>query len=240
MKIVISQSMFFPWIGLLEQIRLAEIFVHYDDVQFSKGSFVNRVQLKTSKGVEWMTVPLQNLHLGQKIEDVEVSAAGDWQERHFEMLRRSLEGTPYFSDAINMVREVYSRDHGNIGALARASMLALADYFSLGDSSKFSDVTKLQIYGSSTGRVLAVAKHFEADTYITGHGASRYLDHVEFERQGISVDYINYRCTPYPQLHGEFTPYVSALDLVANCGKKGIQYICSSTKPWREFVEGSD
>ena len=70
MQIVISQSMLFPWIGLMEQIRLADVFVHYNDVQFSKGSFVNRVQIKTSQGTKWMTVPLENLHLGQRINEV--------------------------------------------------------------------------------------------------------------------------------------------------------------------------
>ena len=73
MKIVISQPMFFPWVGLFEQIRLADIYVHYDDVQFSKGSFVNRVQIKTNKGTQWLTVPLQNLTLGQEIREVQLS-----------------------------------------------------------------------------------------------------------------------------------------------------------------------
>ena len=38
MKILITQSMLFPWIGLLTQIKLADIIVHYDDVAFSKGA----------------------------------------------------------------------------------------------------------------------------------------------------------------------------------------------------------
>ncbi|NBX37756.1 MAG: hypothetical protein EBR10_11170, partial [Planctomycetes bacterium] len=50
MRIVISQSMYFPWVGFLEQMSLADIFVVYDDVQFSKGSFTSRVQAKTAAG----------------------------------------------------------------------------------------------------------------------------------------------------------------------------------------------
>ena len=38
MNVVISQSMYFPWVGMLEQIRLADVFVFYDDVQFSKAA----------------------------------------------------------------------------------------------------------------------------------------------------------------------------------------------------------
>ena len=66
MKVVISQPMFFPWVGFLEQMRLADVYVHYDDVQFSKGSFTNRVQIKTPEGFIWLTAPLRNLRAGRK------------------------------------------------------------------------------------------------------------------------------------------------------------------------------
>ena len=67
MKILITQSMLFPWIGLLAQIKLADIIVHYDDVAFSKGSFTNRVQIKNQHGMNWMTVPLKNLKLAPRL-----------------------------------------------------------------------------------------------------------------------------------------------------------------------------
>ena len=41
---------------------------------------------------------------------------------------------------------------------------------------------------------------------------------------------------PYKQNHGPFTPFVSALDLVANCGKDGIEVMVSETKAWRDFL----
>lgn len=40
--------MFFPWVGFLEQLKLVDVYVFYDDVQFSKGSFTNRVQVKAT------------------------------------------------------------------------------------------------------------------------------------------------------------------------------------------------
>lgn len=227
--------MLFPWVGLLEQIRLSDIFVHYDDVQFSKGGFVNRVQVKVPQGIAWMTVPLQGLHLGQKIDEVDCKPVSEWKGRHIELLERSFAGAPHAEDAIRMALDVYGMEHSSIGSLARASMLALVDYFSLSERGKFVDVRGLGISGSSSERVLAVVKHFGADIYVTGHGASKYLDHSLFEREGVAVEYMKYASRPYPQLHGQFTPFVSALDLVANCGREGIGYICSETINWRDF-----
>jgi hypothetical protein len=45
-----------------------------------------------------------------------------------------------------------------------------------------------------------------------------------------------YSRQPYPQSHGDFNPHVSSLDLIAHCGRPGLQYIQSNTVSWKEFV----
>ena len=239
MRVVISQSMFFPWVGLLEQIRLADVFVHYDDVQFSKGSFVNRVQLKTVGGLRWLTVPLQNHRLGQRIDAVELAPASGWEATHLALLQQSLGGAPHADDAFNIVKEVYGQGHADLASLARASMLAVAEYFDLARTTRFVDVGSLGIEGASSDRVLSIVRHLGGTRYVTGHGAARYLDHEAFERSNVQVEYMNYRCLPYAQLHGPFTPYVSSLDLVACRGRAGASNICSDTITWKEFLHES-
>jgi hypothetical protein len=239
MNIVISQSMLFPWVGMLEQVNLADCFVHYDDVQFSKGSFVNRVQIKTAKGRQWMTVPLKNRRFGQNIDEVEVAPVSKWRDNHLELLKSSFEGAQYADDALEIAERVYSIEYSNIGALARSSLMSLVEYFGLNRSKIFIDVRQLGIEGASSERVLQVVRKLKGETYITGLGALKYLDHDLFETHGVSVRYMQYTCSIYPQLHGEFTPYVSGLDLVANCGKAGIRHICSQTIHWRSLVNES-
>jgi hypothetical protein len=236
MRVVISQSMLFPWVGLLEQVRLADVFVHYDDVQFSKGSFVNRVQVKTPEGVKWMTVPLRDLHLGQRIEEVQTMPIEQWRDTHLQLLARSFEGAAYARDAMALAEAVYDRQPENLAQLARQSLLSLCDYFGLGDTTRFVDVSALDANGSSSERVLSVVRQLGGSTYITGHGASSYLDHEFFEQHGIEVVYMDYQRRAYPQAHGAFTPYVSGLDLVAHCGRQGRQQLCSGTVSWKEFA----
>jgi WbqC-like protein family len=236
MRVVISQSMLFPWVGMLEQVRLADAFVHYDDVQFSKGSFVNRVQVKTAQGVRWMTIPTRNLYLGQRIDEVELAPSAQWVDRHLSLLQSGFAGAPYSRDAMALAEGVYASDHRHLGALARHSLLALCDYFGLRDSRDFIDIVDLDIAGSGSERVLDAVKRVGGREYITGHGAARYLDHARFDDAGISVRYMKYQCTPYPQMHGAFTPHVTGLDLVANCGHDGRALLTSQSIPWREFL----
>lgn len=238
MNVVITQSMLFPWVGMLEQIRLADVVIHYDDVQFSKGSFVNRVQLKTPEGFNWMTVPLKKFSLGTAIQSIEVSHHSDWRRQHIDLVDRSLSCSPFFSDVIEMIQSCYQVNlTQNVGPLARASMFCLLDYFDLRKNKMFIDITTLKIAGTSSQRVLDTVKAVGGDTYITGHGAARYLDHVLFANEGIKVEYMDYQCKSYPQKHGDFTPYVSSLDLIANMGADGKTVICSGTKNWKDFID---
>ncbi len=236
MKVVISQPMFFPWVGLFEQIRLADTYVHYGDVQFSKGSFTNRVQIKTAQGIKWLTVPLQDVSLGQSIDEVKINVRIDWRVRHMDMLKQAYAEAPYRKDMLTLVGSVYQYQGDSIGMLSRLSMEACCNYFKLDAGRRYIDVRQLGIGGSSSQRVLDIVKALGGANYITGLGARNYLDHQLFEDAGIRVEYMDYQKSSYPQLHGEFTPYVSILDLIANVGKDGVNLIHSGTINWKDFV----
>ncbi len=235
MRVVISQPMLFPWVGLLEQVRLADVYVHYTDVQFSKGSFVNRVQVKTAKGPRWMTVPLAEMHLGQRIDQVRASELRPWREEHLALLTDAHADAPHCNTMLELVRGVYARDYADIGALTTESLLSLCRYFGLDRDCRFVDIGDLGVGGNGSARVLEIVASLGGTTYVTGHGAAGYLDHAAFERCGIVVEYMDYAMAPYPQLHGAFTPFVSALDLVANAGPRGVDYIRPRTISWKDF-----
>jgi len=236
-NVVISQPMYFPWVGLLEQIRLADVFIHYSDVQFARGGVFNRVQIKTVRGSDWLTVPLRDQHRGQLISEVVIDERFDWRSKHREILRHTYRKTPYLSDLLSIFDDVVSAPVSNLADLSVASVMALAEYFDLTSNRRFHDSRDLGTSGSSSQRVLDLTIKVGGTTYITGHGASNYLDHEIFENAGITVQYIDYQLSEYPQLHGAFTPYVTALDLVANCGPEGSEVIRSTTIPWREFIK---
>jgi hypothetical protein len=238
MRVVISQSMFFPWYGMLEQIKLADVFVHYDDVAFSKGSFTNRVQLKVPSGSRWLTLPLKDLHLGQKIDEVTIQSMDIWNGKHRYLLQESLGAAAHAQDAIE-IYEAIMREHSNhsLSVIARSSMLSMASYFGLQKHTEFVDSKNLGIGGQSSDRVLAIVKALGGTEYITGHGARNYLDHQKFIEAGVEVEYMNYRYEPYQQSYGAFTPYVSALDLIANCGVDGAKLLRSDTVNWRIFCK---
>lgn len=236
MKAVISQSMYFPWVGLLEQVRLSDVFVHYDDVQFVRG-FFNRVKVKMPNGAKYLTVPLKNYHRGQLINEVLIDDSKNWQRQHREILRQFYLTAPYRDEMLQLVDETFSGQLKTLSDVSRESILTLSRYFELSENTSFINSSELNVAGASSQRLRDICLNIAADVYITGHGAKNYLDHDCFECSGIRVEYMDYQMQPYPQLYGEFTPFVSALDLVANCGKEGVKFICSGTLHWKNFIK---
>ncbi len=236
--ILITQPMYFPWVGMLEQMALADVVVVYDDVQYSKGGVLNRVQIKTAAGGKWMTLPLSKGRLATSIRDMALDADVDWRTRHRAQLRDAYRTAPHLDEMLSVFDAgVASGPDARLGAIAWQSMLALKQAFSLRPDCEVVHAETLNIGGSGSHRVLDICRHLDATRYITGHGARNYLQHEQFDAAGIAVEYMDYARLPYPQLHGDFTPFVSGLDLLANCGSHaGKHFIAPRTMPWRTFI----
>lgn len=235
-RVVISQPFFFPWVGLFEQLRLADVFIHLDDAQFPLGrggTFINRVEVKTANGPQWLTVPVLRPGL-QLIKDVIIRDEFGWKEKHRKTLKYSYARTPYLNEMLEIVNSVLALPTKNLCELNIHGTELVAAYF--GFAPRFCLSSSLGLKSSSSIKVLELVQSQNGDVYITGHGAKNYLDHKLFERSGIRVEYMDYQRTPYPQLHGAFNPHVSILDLIANVGRAGCEYIHSPTRYWKEFV----
>lgn len=231
-SVVISQPMYFPWPGFFEQMALADIYVWLDDAQCSNRSFTNRIQVKHKDGRKWMTIPLD----GRRTETLilELRTTDDaWRKSHSNLLKQSLSGAAERDAALALYDKAVV--HPLLVDCLIASCEDLAEWLDVRPQ-KILRSSSLSISSRSSQRILDIVKAVGGTRYITGHGAAQYLDHMEFERQGISVEYMDYSLTPWAQQHGEFTPYVTSLDLVASAGKEARTYLHPQTVPWRDFL----
>jgi len=151
-------------------------------------------------------------------------------------LRQAYAAAPFRDEMLACAERVYRAPSAWLADLAIESMTALCGAFSIAPRQSVRS-SQLAIPGSSSARVLEVVRRFRGKRYVTGHGAQHYLDHQSFEESGVDVHYMDYRKQPYPQRFGEFTPFVSGLDLLANLGSEGRSLIKPSAIPWRHFLE---
>lgn len=231
--LVVSQPMFLPWVGLFEQIKLADVFIHYDDVQLPQGrSFMSRVQLKSANGVSWLTVPIDHTKSGKLINEVVLSQTEDWRGKHLRTLRHAYAKRPYFALMFELAEKIYSDASNNLADFNINAIERIVRW--LGIEPQFMRSSAMGVAGAGTERLVDLCGAVTADVYVTGHGALKYLNHQQFEDKRISVRYMDYKKTPYEQGHGEFTPFVSILDAIANCGERTRDLVCSDSIYWRE------
>lgn len=239
-KIVISQPMFFPWVGIFEQIKLSDIYVHYDDVQFPLGrSFINRVQLKTIDGSNWLTAPVKKSNSLSLIKDVFLDDSQNWKRKHLNSLHHNYANAPHKKEMLSLVEEIYDTNLAKIAELNIYAIEKIWEYLEIKEV-VFLRSSDLNIDGSSSERLIKIIKKIHSNEYITGHGAKNYMNHDLFENENISVNYMNYEKIPYTQLYGDFNPYVSILDLIANLGKSSKNYIISNTIYWKDFLNDTN
>jgi hypothetical protein len=182
-------------------------------------------------------VPLLNFKLGQKINEVKIDNRRSWKLSQRDQLRQAYKTAPFYKEMLDLVDNVFSTNYESLAELSKSSTNTLIKYFEpIGTDKSFIDSPSLDISSEGSQRVLDICGVLRAKTYLTGHGARNYLNHIVFEKGGISVAYIDYQLDEYPQLHGTFTPYVSALDLVANLGRDGAELINGRMVPWRNFL----
>ncbi len=215
--LAVLQPSYLPWIGFFDQLRRCDIFVFYDDVPFDKHGWRNRNRIKTAQGATWLTVPVRHRgRAGQLINEVEIDSAKLWARKHLQTVEQAYARAPHRDRYLSQLADVLRRDWSRLAALDIAASKLMSGWFDIERPMYLS--SDLGIGGDRNSRLLNICKHFAARTYLSGAAAREYLDVALFERHDIHVEWQDFDHPQYPQLHGDFIPYLSALDCVLNMG----------------------
>lgn len=219
--VVVLQPGYLPWLGFFDQLRRADVFVYYDDVQYDKHGWRNRNRIKTQTGPLWLTVPVRHSAGASgrdfpRIIDVEIDGRTPWGRKHATTIRQAYARAPYLDRYMPALEELLQRRWERLVDLDMVVADLMAGWFGL--QRRIERSSALGIGGEKSERLVSICRHFSAATYLSGDSAQNYLDVPLFERHGIHVEWQQFTHPVYPQLHGDFVPHLSAIDLILNCG----------------------
>ena len=212
------QPTYLPWLGYFAMMKRADLFIFLDNVQFEKGSWQSRNRIKSNSGELLLSIPVQTAGKAtQLIRDTRISNLTTFPRKHIESIRINYAKAPFFNDIFPMVEQIYERATSSLMELNESFILAIRDY--LGIETRIIHGSSLRANGKSTERVVNLLLEVGASEYLAATGSRAQTEaEVAFERNGLKVRYHNYDHPTYPQLHGEFLPNLSAVDLLFNCG----------------------
>ena len=228
MKVVaIHQPEYLPWLGFFKKMMNAELFVFLDDVQFRKKGWQNRNRIRINDGTTLLSIPVHT-HSYPKINEVTIDNEKNWSIRHKKSILYNYARAPYFDEIKDFIESIFEKKFQYLVDLNTEIIKFIMNELEIKSKIVFS--SELEISKKGSGRVLDICKAVGADHYITGtFWAESNLRVEEFKKSNIDVEFQKFQHPIYKQIHGEFIPEMSIIDLLFNEGRKEAKKILQNS-----------
>jgi len=231
------QPVYLPWLGLFHKIALADLFCYFDIAQYQTKDYNNRNKIKTHNGETWLSVPVESKnHFDKSVGDIRIVQNG-WQRKHFKSIQLSYQKASYYRDYIDGLEAVLvGQLFETLSALNLQILRFLMSCLAL--KTPIVKASDYAFQGTKSDLVLDMCLQLRADTYIFGAQGRDYADVDKFRASGVEPRFQDYRHPVYRQLHGEFLPYMSVIDLLFNEGPRGKEILLSGNDTRAELPSG--
>jgi hypothetical protein len=211
--VAIHQPHYLPWLGYLHRMARADLFIVLDHVQFERGNYQNRTQVRVNGAAHWLTVPVAQRSQKERIVEKTIDASQDWSATHFETLRRAYGGA-----ASAALKSIYDTPWERLVDLNAAMLEFLRQAFAI--RTPLVNSSELAVEGAKSELVLNLCNAVGADALLVGLGGSRnYLDRAAFAQAGVELVFQDFNHPVYPQRGpAPFIAGLSAVDLFFNLG----------------------
>lgn len=227
MKCVILQPSYIPWCGYFHQIFKADLFIFYDDVQYDKNGWRNRNRIKTSQGLQWLTIPVHtkgSVPENTPINKIKISWEKPWSLHHWRGIQFAYQKAPFFSQFKDYFSEVYSRKPEYLADFTIETTIEIAHLLGIKHTQFIRSSELPNIEGTKTDRLISILGSVGANQYISGPSAKDYIEKEKFEDAGIELDFMSYTYPEYEQLHPPFESQVSIIDLLFMLGNNSMKF----------------
>jgi hypothetical protein len=211
----IHQPNYLPYLGFFDKMKKSDIFVIYDDAQFNSRDFQQRNRIRTSKGWQWLTVPVEKKAI--PIKEIMIKNNVDWSSVHFTAIRANYLKTPYYSIYENEIRRIYKKRYEKLIDLNMILIHFFMKKFDINVELMLS--SEFWFTSKSTERLVEIVEALGGDIYLSGAKGRDYMDMSLFEKKGVMVEFQDFTHPVYKQRYEGFVPNMSAIDTLFNVGK---------------------
>ena len=234
---MIHQPEFMPWSNLFSKMACCDHFVFLDTVQYVRRSYQNRNKFKYSGGEKWLTVPVVKAEREDLINTISIDNSSDWKKAHISFLQMAYRNAPHYKTVIDLVNKIYANPWENLSDLNCSLTIEIARYLEFSNS--FIKASELEDQKGKSERILSLCKQLKATEYIAGTGSKSYLNEEEFEKNGISINYL----TPMPIQHQQEYPklgFVDGLSIVDYLFNAGAETFLTAVQDYKKELSIHD
>lgn len=228
MRVAINQPTYLPWMGYLDLIDQADLFVVLDTVQFEKQSWQHRNRIKTSAGLQWLTVPVKYKgRFGQSIREVEIRDS-TFTRNHLRAIELAYRRAPHFDRHFPALAKLLEDNASGLLVDLNVSVLQWL-LAALGIQTRCILASSLGETGKRTELLANICRAVGATEYISPLGSAEYLL-AERHVLPLPIFFQHYQHPEYSQLFSPFAPFTSVIDLMFSQGENAIAVLRSGRR----------
>jgi len=235
MKVGILQSGYLPWQGFFDLLDRSDLFVFFDDVQWTKRDWRNRNRIRTPDGWVWLTVPtrLDKEHFKYKISEVKIDYSQTWVKKHLLTIKSFYSKSKCFSDIFPMIEEQLIKNYEYIVDLNYGIISQVSKFLGINTEIIYDKDLNIDHNKKKTDRILSVLEKIPNTTHYITSRFINYLDIDMFSERGLEVEWQDYQIPYYNQncwKSNYFISHLSIIDLLFHHGKDSLEIIRGNMK----------
>lgn len=219
------QPYLFPYIGYFQLINSVDAFVIYDDIQYTKKGWINRNRILANGKDVYISVPLKKnsdyLHVNQR--ELSLSWEND-KKKLLNKIKASYQNAPYFKTVFPMIENCLNFEDTNLFNFIHHSLQIFCKEVDIQTKFVISSTLKIDEKLKSAEKVEAICKKMNADYYLNPIGGIDLYNKEDFNKNNISLNFLQSGNKTYKQFENEFVPFLSIIDMMMFNGKEEVKY----------------
>lgn len=219
MILVAHQPEYIPYLGFFAKVRLCDIFLISDHLQYADKDFQNRNYVRDHSGKVLLTVPV--LLAGkwdQSIQEVRIDNSSPWARKHWRTIYQNYHRAPYFKLYAATLEEIYAQRWERLYDLNITLLRYLLSWLSI--NVQVDLTSRYELKEKKTDLLIEMCQKIGADTFLSGRGARDYVIPSLFHEVGLKHHFFNFVHPEYEQHRKPFIPNLSVFDLLFNVGPR--------------------
>lgn len=222
------QPHFFPWLGYLDKMAKADVFIINDIAQLEKKSPMVRNRIMDCRGVErYINVSIEKEGCFDKQNrEIQLSNWNNVRLKLRNVLSDAYKKAAHFTEIWPLVEKILNSEFSTLLEINMATIELLRTCFDIHTPLILNSSFDCENGSDKSERVASKVAAVGGTVYLSGNGARKYMDFSAFDVRNIHVVYQQFTYPEYSQFSStEFVPNLSAIDMLFNCGIQESQKI---------------
>ena len=229
------QPSYLPWLGLFHKIAVADTFVLYDDVPYSRYGWHNRNNIAGPNGPLLLSVPVvRTKTAGINHDAVRIDQSTNWRRKHWRSIWQAYHKTPYFKEYSGDLEEIYETEWSRLVDLNLTMLELLLKFLSI--ETPIVRASDIGLEGAKSSRALDMSEKMNADALLFGTLGRQYADVDEFAERGIVALFQDYVHPHYEIVGRVFRPNMSVIDLLFSHGPDSRSMLLSNNPTQDDYM----